>query len=52
MASATAKRALAAGLISATGGRSPMAMASPAWVSKLAVVTATSATGTCQGPTI
>ena len=33
MVSATARRALAAGSISATGGRSPMAMASPAWVS-------------------
>ncbi|KAF1009939.1 MAG: hypothetical protein GAK32_01812 [Pseudomonas fluorescens] len=36
----------------ASGVRSPMAMASPVYTSKLVAVTATSATGTCHGPTI
>ena len=36
----------------ATGGRSPIAIASPVKPCKLVVVTAASATGTCHGPTI
>ena len=36
----------------ASGVRSPMAMASPLFTSKLVLVTAQSATGTCHGPTI
>ena len=52
IASATARRAEAGPLSVATGVRSPMLMASPKWVSSDAVVTATSATGTCHGPTI
>ncbi len=36
----------------ATGVRSPIDMASPEKTSNAAVVTAQSATGTCQGPTI
>ncbi|RUP51630.1 hypothetical protein BC936DRAFT_146869 [Jimgerdemannia flammicorona] len=51
--SATAMRADAAGFSKASGVRSPMAMASPVRTSTPyeVVVTATSATGTCQGPT-
>ena len=49
--SATAKRADAAGFNKATGGRSPIAIASPVKPCKLVVVTAASATGTCHGPT-
>ena len=45
-ASATAKRAEAAGLMSATGARSPIAMASPVIAFKAVLVTAQSATGT------
>ena len=52
IASATAKRADAAGFNNATGGRSPIAIASPVKPCKLVVVTAASATGTCQRPTI
>ena len=52
IASPTAIRAEAAGSSRASGVRSPIATASPLWVSKLVAVTATSATGTCQGPTI
>ena len=51
-ASPTAMRAEAAASISASGVRSPIAIASPAQVSKLVVVMPASATGTCQGPTI
>lgn len=51
-ASPIAMRPEAAGSISASGVRSPMLIASPAKVSKAAAVTAQSATGTCQGPTI
>ncbi len=46
MASATAKRAEAAGLIKATGGRSPTLIASPLSDIKPELVTAQSATGT------
>ena len=52
IASPTARRAEAAASSSATGVRSPMAIASPVKTSKLVAVTAASATGTCQGPTI
>ena len=52
IASPTAMRPEAGASISATGLRSPMAMASPVSPVKAVVVTATSATGTCQGPTI
>ena len=52
MASATAKRADAGPFSVATGVLSPILIASPKCVSSPAVVTATSATGTCQGPTI
>ena len=52
MASATAMRPDAAALIAASGVRSPRLMASPAKPLKSASVTAQSATGTCQGPTI
>jgi hypothetical protein len=48
-ASPTASRAEAAALLTATGVRSPMAMASPVYTSKDAAVTAQSATGTCHG---
>ena len=52
--SATAMRADAAAFRIASGVRSPMAMASPVRTSKPYAdrVTATSATGTCHGPTI
>ena len=49
--SATDKRAEAAGFNNATGGRSPIAIASPVKPCKLVVVTAASATGTCHLPT-
>ena len=52
MASATAMRPEAGASSAANGVRSPMLMASPAKPWKSAKVTATSATGTCQGPTI
>ena len=52
MASATAIRPEAGALKMASGVRSPMAMASPAKPARSASVTAQSATGTCQGPTI
>ena len=52
IASPTAMRPEAGASISASGVRSPMAIASPAYPSKSISVTATSATGTCQGPTI
>ena len=52
MASATAIRPDAGALMVASGVRSPMLMASPAKPLKSARVTAQSATGTCQGPTI
>ncbi len=52
MASATAMRAEAAAFSRASGVRSPMAIASPVEASKPVAVTAASATGTCQGPTI
>ena len=51
-ASPTAIRLAAAASITATGVRSPIAMASPASDVKETQVTAQSATGTCQGPTI
>ncbi len=51
-ASATAIRPDAAASISASGVRSPMAIASPRYPSKSISVTAASATGTCHGPTI
>ena len=51
-ASPTARRADAAASMSATGPRSPMLMACPPLESKLKAATATSLTGTCQGPTI
>ncbi len=50
--SATAIRPEAGASNTANGVRSPMAMASPAKPEKSARVTAQSATGTCQGPTI
>ena len=52
MASAIAIRPDAGALSAANGVRSPMLMASPANPLKSAKVTAQSATGTCQGPTI
>ena len=52
IASPTAMRALAAASTSAMTGRSPIAIASPVVASKPVAVTAQSATGTCQGPTI
>jgi hypothetical protein len=52
MASATAMRPDAGASSAASGVRSPMLMASPAKPVKSASVTAQSATGTCQGPTI
>ena len=52
MASATAMRPEAGAFSAASGVRSPMDMASPAKPAKSASVTAQSATGTCQGPTI
>ena len=52
MASATAMRPDAGASSAASGVRSPMDMASPAKPLKSASVTAQSATGTCQGPTI
>ena len=52
IASATAIRAEAAASSSATGARSPIAIASPVVTSKPVAVTAASATGTCQRPTI
>ena len=52
IASATAMRPDAGASISASGVRSPIAIASPAWPRKSISVTATSATGTCHGPTI
>src|SRR5690554_8197086 len=51
MASATARRPEAGPSNRATGVRSPIAMASPTYESYDEVVTATSATGTCHGPT-
>ena len=50
IASPTAMRPEAGASISASGVRSPIAMASPAYPSKSISVTATSATGTCHGP--
>ena len=50
-ASPTARRPEAGASSSATGERSPIAMASPANVSKPSAVTPTSLTGTCHGPT-
>ena len=47
-----AMRPDAAALMAASGVRSPMLIASPAKPLKSASVTAQSATGTCQGPTI
>mmetsp|Transcript_1244 Transcript_1244/g.3532 ORF Transcript_1244/g.3532 Transcript_1244/m.3532 type:complete len:285 (+) Transcript_1244:3291-4145(+) len=52
MASATAMRPDAGAFTDASGMRSPMLIASPAKPWKSASVTAQSATGTCQGPTI
>lgn len=52
IASATAIRPEAGASIAASGIRSPLAIASPENPTKSASVTATSATGTCQGPTI
>ena len=52
IASPTAMRPDAGASISASGVRSPIAIASPAKPAKSISVTATSATGTCQGPTI
>ena len=52
IASATAIRPDAGPFSAASGVRSPMDMASPAKPWKSASVTAQSATGTCQGPTI
>ena len=51
-ASATAIRAAARASSSASGVRSPIAIASPVQAWKPLNVTAQSATGTCQGPTI
>ena len=45
-------RADAGESITASGVRSPIAIASPKLLSKVAALTATSATGTCHGPTI
>ncbi len=52
IASPIARRAEAGPSARATGVRSPTAMASPVTPSNPAAVTAQSATGTCQGPTI
>ena len=52
MASPTAMRPEAGASSSASTGRSPMLIASPVMASKPVAVTAQSATGTCQGPTI
>ena len=52
MDSATAMRPEAGASSAASGVRSPMLIASPAKPLKSASVTATSATGTCHGPTI
>ena len=51
-ASPTARRADAPCDSNATGVRSPIDIASPWYVSNAVAVTATSATGTCHGPTI
>ena len=51
-ASPTAIRPDAGASMTASGARSPIAIASPRTVSKPIAVTATSATGTCQRPTI
>ena len=51
-ASATAIRAAARASSTASGVRSPIAIASPVQAWKPLNVTAQSATGTCQGPTI
>ena len=51
-ASPTAMRPEAGASSAARGIRSPLAIASPAKPSYAASVTATSATGTCHGPTI
>ncbi len=51
-ASPTAIRPEAGASNTASGARSPIAIASPVYTSKLVVVTATSLTGTCHGPTI
>jgi hypothetical protein len=52
MASPTAMRPEAGPSRSATGVRSPIAIASPRYVVYPIAVTAQSATGTCHGPTI
>jgi hypothetical protein len=52
IASPTAIRPEAGAFTSASGVRSPIANASPRCVLKPISVTATSATGTCHGPTI
>ena len=52
IASPTAMRPDAGAFTSASGVRSPIANASPRFVLKPISVTATSATGTCHGPTI
>ena len=52
IASPTAMRPEAGASSRASTGRSPMLMASPVVASKPVAVTAQSATGTCQGPTI
>ncbi len=52
IASPTAMRAAAAASSSASGVRSPIAIASPAWVSNPARVIAQSASGSCHGPII
>ncbi|OOO02402.1 MAG: hypothetical protein USCGTAYLOR_01370 [Chromatiales bacterium USCg_Taylor] len=52
MASATAMRAAAGASIKAIDARSPMAIASPVKLKNELAVTAQSATGICQGPTI
>ncbi len=51
IASPSASRPAAAGSVTATGVRSPIAIASPSYPSKSRQVTATSLTGTCHGPT-
>ena len=51
-ASPIAMRPEAGAFITAIGERSPIAIASPVIAKKPDAVTATSATGTCQGPTI
>ncbi len=52
MASPIAIRPEAGALSNANGVRSPIAIASPVTLPKVVAVTAQSATGTCQGPTI